>query len=132
MIKLNAKAALTVLLAILSVGAVTAYQVDSTMRRPVFVKFKDSACKEIRDAKRLDGEPTDPPPCSFTAYMFRSDIGWVGYGYSPNIKDQCVLFTYEIVDSDALKVDLEAPKLDALPAKCEAQWGKFHPRIGLF
>lgn len=132
MFKIKAKALLPFLLGLLAIGAVTAYQVDNSMKHPVFVKLQDSACKEIHDAKPLDGKPTTPAPCSFQAYMFRSEIGWVGYGYSPNIKDQCVMFAYEIVDTDSFKVDMDAPRLDALPAKCQAEWAQFHPKIGLF
>lgn len=126
-IRRNIAAALAVAIAL---AGIIALRINGATHRPVHFRLTDHWCQELRSAK--GSESGKPVPCSMTAYLAHSDIGWVGYGYSQNVRGQCLMLAYATVDRSSFDVDAAAPPIEALPASCSAQWAPFHPRMGLF
>jgi len=118
------------LVVVIALSAIVALRVNVATHRPVHFRLTDHWCRELRNAK--GAAATAPVPCSMTAYLAHSDIGWVGYGYSQNVHGQCLMLAYAMVDRASFEVDDSAPAIQALPASCSTQWAPFHPRMGMF
>ncbi|KZC41080.1 hypothetical protein RHOFW510R12_00440 [Rhodanobacter sp. FW510-R12] len=110
-------------------AAVAVHHLNGATHRPVHFKLKDRWCRELRQAQ--GAKPAHAVPCTMTAYLAHSDIGWVGYGYSDNVTGQCLLLPYDTIDRGSFDIDTAAPALDALPVSCSTQWAPFHPHMGL-
>jgi hypothetical protein len=94
-------------------------------RYPVNVQLPAADCALLAHGQPMGSPPT---PCRFTAALFHSDEGWVGYGVSDNVKGRCILLPHAFADSSSFSIESKSAPVLTLPDDCMRKYADRRPR----
>jgi hypothetical protein len=94
-------------------------------RYPINVQLSAADCALLAHGRSKDSPPA---PCRFTASIFHSDGGWVGYGVSDNVKGQCLWLAFDALDASSFDIASDLAPMATLPKECMREYAYRRPR----